>query len=80
MGKGQREKVGRRGTCAVEGARRVFYADDEMVASTKPGWLQTTFNTLTGIFDRVGLRKNAQKTVGMVCQTCRAVGVRADEA
>ena len=29
-----------------------------------------------GLFDRVGLRKNVRKTVGMVCQPCRAAGVR----
>ena len=42
-----------------------------MVASTNPGWLQTAFDTLTGIFDRVGLNKNVQKTVGMVCHPAR---------
>ena len=51
-----------------------------MLASTNPVWLQTAFGTLTGIFDRVGLRKNVWKTVGMVFQPCRAVGVRANEA
>ena len=38
------------------------------------------FDTLTGIFDRVGLQKNVRKTVGMVCRPCWAAGVRADEA
>ena len=51
-----------------------------MVASTNPGWLQTAFDTLTGIFDQVGLRKNVRKTVGVVFRPCRAVGVQADEA
>ena len=37
-----------------------------MVASTDPGWLQTAFNTLTGLFDRVGLKK---------CQENRGDGV-----
>ena len=32
-----------------------FYADDRLVASTDPGWLQTSFDKLTGLFDRVGL-------------------------
>ena len=51
-----------------------------MVASTNPVWLQNAFDTLTGIFDRVGLRTNVRKTVGMVCQPYRVVGVREDEA
>ena len=51
-----------------------------MVVSTNPGWIQTAFNILTGIFDQVGLRKNVRRTVGMVFQLCRAVEVRADEA
>ena len=43
-----------------------FYADNGLVASTDPGWLQSDFDTLTGIFGRVGLRKNMRKTVGML--------------
>ena len=43
----------------------IFYAYDRMVASTDPGWTQTSFYTLTGLFDRVGPKKNVQKTVGM---------------
>ena len=35
---------------------------------------------LMGIFDRVGMKTNVRKTVGMVCHPCRAVGVQADEA
>ena len=29
-----------------------FYADKRMVASTNSGWIQTAFDTLTGLFDR----------------------------
>ena len=57
-----------------------FYADDEMVASTDPGCLYTTFDTMTGIFGRVGLRINVRKTVGVVCHQCRAAGVWVEEA
>ena len=60
--------------------QEVFYADDRVVASTDPVWLQTTFDMLMGIFNHVGLKTNVCKTVGMVCQPCRAVGVRAKEA
>ena len=32
------------------------------------------FSTLVGLFDRVGLRNNVRKTVGMVCRPCQATG------
>ena len=35
-----------------------FYADYGMVGSTNPGWIQTTFDMLTGIFKQVGLNTN----------------------
>ena len=51
-----------------------------MVASTNPGWIQTAFDTLMGLFDRLGLKKNVRKIVGMVCHPVQAVGVWADKA
>ena len=57
-----------------------FYADDGLVAYTDPGWLQSEFDTLTRIFDRVGMRKNVHKTMGMVCKPFRTAKVRADKA
>ena len=57
-----------------------FYADNGMVESTDPGWLQSAFYMLTGIFDRVGLQKNVQETLGMACRPCRAVRVRSYDA
>ena len=51
-----------------------------MVVSVDPGWLQSEFYMLTGIFDRVGLQTNVSKTVGMVCRSFRAARARADEA
>ena len=50
------------------------------MASTNPWWIQYAFDTLMGIFDRVGLWTNVRKTMGMVCQPYRASGVRAHEA
>ena len=58
----------------------LFYSDDGMVASTDPGCIQSVFDMLTGIFDQVGLRTNVRKTVGIVCRTFRASGVREDKA
>ena len=62
---GQRKAEERHVQLKVKAA--FLYADDRMVSSTDPVWLQTAFNTPTGIFNRVGLQKNVRKTVGMVC-------------
>ena len=56
------------------------YTNDGVVASKDLEWLQLPFNMLTGLFDRVGLRTNVHKTVGMVCCSCWASGVRADKS
>ena len=53
----------------------VFYADDGMVVSSEPAWLQGAFSALVAIFDRVGLRTNVNKTVIMACHPCRAGSV-----
>ena len=50
----------------------LFYADDGMVVSSDPAWLQGAFTALVGLFDRVGLLTNAGKTVSMVCHPCQA--------
>ena len=72
--------MGRRGTSTADGESEIFYAGDGVVASTYPGWLKSAFVLLTGVFDRVGLRTNSCKTVGLVCRPFWAAGVRADEA
>ena len=63
-----------RGKCGQEVRHQapLFYADDGMVASYDPLWLQGAFNTLVGLFDRVGLQTNVGKIVGMVCHPCQA--------
>ena len=43
-------------------------------------WFQLEFNTLTGLFDRVGIRTNIHKIVGMVCRPYRAADVQAEKA
>ena len=47
-----------------------------MVASSDPRWIQGEFSTLVGLLDRVGLRTNVRKTVGMVCHPCQAAGTQ----
>ena len=62
---------GHRSTWPVDkGPGGVIYAEDELVALTQLERLQRAFSVLTGLFDRVGLRKNTRKTVSMVCQKC----------
>ena len=62
--------VEERGERGKEGRHQaaLFYADDGMVALSDPRWIQGAFNTLVGLFDRVGLQTNTRKTVGMVCR------------
>ena len=49
----QRQAEERHASLTVKVA--LFYADNGLVASTDPGWLQLAFDMLMGIFDRVGL-------------------------
>ena len=44
-----------------------FYADDGVLSARCPEWLQSSFTTLVGLFERVGLRTNSQKTKVMTC-------------
>ena len=69
-------EVEARGGLGKEGRHQaaLFYSDNGMVASSDPGWLHGAFNTLVGLFDRVGLWTNVRKTVGMVCHPCQAAG------
>ena len=66
----ERRDLGKEGRHQVA----LFYADDGMVASSDPRWLQGAFNTLVGMFDKVGLWENVGKTVDMVCHPCQAAG------
>ena len=43
-----------------------LYADNCLVVSTDPEWLQGAFKTLTGLFNRVGLRTNFCKKGGIL--------------
>ena len=43
-----------------------YYVNNKLVDSTYPGWIQSEFDTLMGLFNRVGLRTNVCKTMGIV--------------
>ena len=57
------QEAERRGERGREGRHQaaLFYADDGMLASSYPQWLQWAFTQLVGIFDRVGLKTNCNK-------------------
>ena len=73
------EELGKRGK---EGRHQnaIFYTYNGMVASSDPQWIHGAFITLVGLFDRVGLRTNVGKTVGMVCRPCQAAGTQLEAA
>ena len=73
------EKRGEKGK-EVRHQAALFYADEGMVASSDPRWLQRAFNALVGLFERVGLRTNVGKTVSMACTLCSAAGNQSEEA
>ena len=70
------DKAEAKGETGREGRHQlaVFYADNSMVVSSDPAWLQGVFNALLEIFDRVGLLSSVGKTVIMVCHPCWAGG------
>ena len=45
-----------------------------MVALSDPRWLQWSFKSLVGLFERVGLHTNVGKMVSMKCRPCPAAG------
>ena len=55
-----------------------FYADDGLVSSTDPLWLQGTFDTLTRLFYRVVLWKYSGETFGVICCPCRVAGTHSE--
>ena len=43
-----------------------LYANDGLLVSMKPGWLQWEFDIMKGLFERSGLNTNMWDTIGMV--------------
>ena len=76
------DKAEKRGERGDEGRHQaaLFYADDGMVASPDPCWLQWAFNALVSLFERVGLRTNVRKMVSMVCRPCQAAETQSEAA
>ena len=46
----------------------VLYADNGMVGSIYPDWMQHSINVLVGIFWQYGLAANVTKSCPMICQ------------
>ena len=51
-----------------------FYTDNRTLAMKRVTHLQREFDTLTKLFDHVGLRTNVDKIVSMACQPCFNLG------
>ena len=77
MAMDETEKRGERGN---EGRHQaaLFYADDGMVASSDPRWLQWEFYTLVSLFESVVLQTNVGKTVRTICRPCQAAGTQSE--
>jgi hypothetical protein len=44
-----------------------FFMDNGLVSTRYPVWLQSSFDILTQLFERIGLLANANKTKVMIC-------------
>ena len=53
-----------------------LYADNRLFASTEPFYLQGAINTLTGLFNILGLRKNIRNKFEVLCCPCFTVGTQ----
>ena len=51
-----------------------FYADDGILELMRETWLQSLFDVLMELFDRVGMCTNMVKMVSMTCQPCCVIG------
>ena len=51
----------------VQWLESFFYADDVLLNSPRPNRLQGALDVLTGVFNRVDLKTNINKTICMVC-------------
>ena len=76
------ESGGRQSGRGREGRQKneLFYANENMIELSDPGWLQGEFSTLVRLFDWVGLRGKVGKTVGMVCRPCQAEVTQSEAA
>ena len=59
---------------AVQWITGLFYAYYGLLASPKLSRLQAALGILTGIFDKVSLKMDVTKTVGMVLHPCQIAG------
>ena len=45
----------------------LFYADNGLIVSRNPEWLQMALDRLVSFFERIGLKTNTRKTKTMAC-------------
>ena len=55
----------------VQTLETLFYADGGLLASPWSSRIQESMDVLMDLFDSIGLRKNVNNMVGIICQLCR---------
>ena len=72
------DEAEKKGEMGIEGRHQaaLFYADNSMVESSKPRWLQWAFDALAGLLERVRLRTNVGKKFSMVFRPYQAAGTQ----
>ena len=65
---------------SIQALKVIFYADDRIFALPESALLHGAFDTLTGLFDRVGLHTNKVNMVIMACQPCHTPHTWSNEA
>jgi hypothetical protein len=56
-----------------------FFVNDGLVAARCPEWLQSSFQILIALFERIGLRTNAENTKVMTCLPGKIQVAQTDE-
>ena len=56
-----------------------FCLDSGLIESTNTEWMQGDFDTLTVLFDRMGLQEKVRNMVGILYRPCTAVGTQSEE-
>ena len=57
----------------------VFFVDNRLVTARCPEWLQSSFQILIALFERIGLRTNAENTKVMTCLPGKIQVAQTDE-
>ena len=65
---------------AVQSIVLFFYANNNLLASMRPKWLQVKFDFLTELYKWIGLQIKVVMRLGMVCCPFCGVGLHFEDA